>query len=65
MKKNGQYVGVDEKYVPEDEKYVANTEKQEKRQKKYTLLYLLPICLIMLFAIVMFIFIFSKIITRV
>ncbi len=24
MKKNGQYVGVDEKYVPDDEKYVDN-----------------------------------------
>ena len=24
MKKNGQYVGVDEKYIPEDEKYVDN-----------------------------------------
>ena len=22
MKKNGQYVGVDEKYIPEEEKYV-------------------------------------------
>lgn len=25
MKKNGQYVGVDEKYIPEDEKYVEES----------------------------------------
>ena len=29
MKKNGQYVGVDEKYVPEDEKYVDNNLNSE------------------------------------
>lgn len=29
MKKNGQYVGVDEKYIPEEEKYVDNSINQE------------------------------------
>lgn len=29
MKKNGQYVGVDEKYIPEDEKYVDNETNKE------------------------------------
>ena len=29
MKKNGQYVGVDEKYIPEDEKYVDNNLNSE------------------------------------
>ena len=29
MKKNGQYVGVDEKYVPQDEKYVDNDLNSE------------------------------------
>ena len=29
MKKNGQYVGVDEKYIPEDEKYVDNSTNNE------------------------------------
>lgn len=29
MKKNGQYVGVDEKYIPEDETYVDDTINSE------------------------------------
>lgn len=29
MKKNGDYVGVDEKYIPEDEKYVDNSANEE------------------------------------
>jgi len=29
MKKNGQYVGVDEKYIPDDEKYVDNSTNEE------------------------------------
>lgn len=29
MKKNGQYVGVDEKYIPEEEKYVDNSVNSE------------------------------------
>lgn len=29
MKKNGQYVGVDEKYVPQDEKYVDDNLNAE------------------------------------
>lgn len=29
MKKNGQYVGVDEKYIPEDEKYLDKEENNE------------------------------------
>lgn len=29
MKKNGQYVGVDEKYIPEEEKYVDNSVNNE------------------------------------
>lgn len=29
MKRNGQYVGVDEKYIPEEEKYVDNSTNEE------------------------------------
>ena len=29
MKKNGQYVGVDEKYIPDEEKYVDNETNKE------------------------------------
>ena len=29
MKKNGQYVGVDEKYIPKEEKYVDNETNKE------------------------------------
>lgn len=29
MKKNGDYVGVDEKYIPEDEKYVDNSANED------------------------------------
>ena len=29
MKKNGEYVGVDEKYIPEEEKYVDNETNKE------------------------------------
>ena len=39
MKKNGEYVGVDEKFIPEDEKYVdgkvvENKEKSKENAKK-------------------------------
>ena len=35
MKKNSEYIGVDEKFVPEDEMYVDDSvlEKKEKSQK--------------------------------
>lgn len=33
MKKNGQYVGVDEKYIPEEEKYVDNEANEEIKGK--------------------------------
>lgn len=33
MKKNGQYVGVDEKYVPEDEKYIDSSISNKGRKK--------------------------------
>ena len=36
MKKNGEYVGVDEKFIPENEKYVDYSilgSKQESKQK--------------------------------
>ncbi len=31
MKKNGQYVGVDEKYVPEEERYVEGDSKKDAK----------------------------------
>lgn len=35
MKKNGNYVGIDEKFIPEDEKYVdASLEMSNKERKK-------------------------------
>ena len=40
MKKNGEYVGVDEKFIPENEKYVdesilGNKEETEEKIKSY------------------------------
>lgn len=32
MKKNGQYVGIDEKYIPEEEKYVDNMTNNELKE---------------------------------
>ena len=32
MKKNSQYVGVDEKYIPEDEKYVDDDINNELKE---------------------------------
>lgn len=64
MKKNGEYVGVDEKFIPEDEKYVdesilGNKEKTYKTVKKIGIGYLCFIIIIFAFAIGMIIFIAS------
>lgn len=37
MKKNGKYVGVDEKYIPEDEKYVDNSLNDEIKNDMNTM----------------------------
>ena len=37
MKKNGKYVGVDEKYIPEDEKYVDNNLNDEIKNDMNTM----------------------------
>lgn len=37
MKKNGQYVGVDEKYIPDDEKYVDNKLNNEIKDDIYNI----------------------------
>lgn len=74
MKKNGEYVGVDEKFIPEDEKYVdesllGNKEETKKTIKKvakgFGIGYLVFIVIFLVIFIGMFIFagsfIFNKI----
>ena len=58
MKKNNQYVGVDEKYIPDDEKYIddKNNEKTKKIIKGIGIGYLA----IILIAIAVFVFIFMN-----
>lgn len=34
MKKNGNYVGVDEKFIPEDEKYVDESSEVSNTERK-------------------------------
>ena len=54
MKKNGQYVGVDEKYIPEEEKYVT----EDKNNKKIGIGYLAVVLFIFIIVIIVFVFIF-------
>lgn len=61
MKKNGEYVGVDEKFIPENEKYVdesllGDKEKAKKTAKRFTVGYLCFVFLIFAFVIGMVIF---------
>ncbi len=62
MKKNNQYVGVDEKYIPDDEKYIddKNNEKTKKIIKGIGIGYLAIILFIFLIAIAVFVFIFMN-----
>lgn len=65
MKKNGQYVGVDEKFIPEDEKYVdesllGNKEKSKKIIKNVGIGYLIFVAMVLIFVGGMFIFIISR-----
>ncbi len=66
MKKNGEYIGVDDEFIPEDEKYVdesiigdrkASNEKIKKVAKRIGIGYI--IFFIIIFAIVMGIIIFT------
>lgn len=68
MKKNGEYVGVDEKFIPENEKYVdesllGNKEESKKTIKKVAkgigIGYLVYIGFILAFVIGMMIFVFT------
>ena len=66
MKKNSEYIGVDEKFVPEDEMYVDDSvlEKKEKSQKTSKNILIGIICffgIVFLIFLIMFIFIFSGI----
>ena len=58
MKKNGEYVGVDEKFIPENEKYVdesllGDKEKSKKIAKKFAKGYLIFFVIFTIFAISM------------
>lgn len=64
MKKNSEFVGVDDKFIPEDEKYVDESilgNKQEARKtiKKIGIGYLCYVAIIFVLVITMIIFIFS------
>ncbi len=63
MKKNSDYVGIDEKYIPENEKYVEETIQYDKNKaKKYIkggiIVYLVVFCIIFLIVIGVFVFAF-------
>lgn len=67
-KKNGEYVGVDEKYIPEDEKYVdesllGNKEESKRKIKKIAkgvgIGYIVYVCLIVIISLVVFITVFK------
>lgn len=60
MKKNGEYVGVDEKYIPEDEKYVdesllGNKEESKRKIKKTAKSIAIGYILFIIFIFAMFI----------
>lgn len=60
MKKNGEYVGVDEKFIPEDEKYVdesllGNREESTRKIKKTAKSIAIGYILFVIFILVMFI----------
>lgn len=56
MKKNGQYVGVDEKYVPEEERYVeGDSKKNAKILKGVGIGYLAVIIFIFIIVIIAFV----------
>lgn len=57
-KKNGEYVGVDDKYIPEDEKYVSDSVVgKEKTEKKLATGYIicLAVFFVLFFGIIMFV----------
>lgn len=63
MKKNSDYVGIDEKYIPENEKYVEETIQYDKNKaKKYIkggiIVYLAVFGIIFLMVIGVFVFVF-------
>ena len=65
MKKNGEYVGVDEKFIPENEKYVdesllGDKEKAKNTAKKFAKGYLIFFVIFVIFAISLPIFIFTQ-----
>lgn len=59
MKKNTEYVGVDEKYIPEEEKYVEEPlQKKSKLLKGVGIGYISIVLFIFIITIVVFVFIF-------
>ena len=60
MKKNGEYIGVDEKYIPEEEKYVENSNKKGKKLLLgLGIGHLILMAIILIVVIVFMIFIFN------
>ena len=72
MKKNGQWVGVDEKYIPEEEKYTDESivgmttnemigkEKTKKILKGVGIGYLIFVSLILIMVITVFVVVISR-----
>ena len=65
MKKNGEFVGVDEKFIPENEKYVdesllGDKEKAKKTAKKFAKGYLIFFAIFVIFAMSMPIIMFTQ-----
>lgn len=65
MRKNGEYVGVDERFIPEDEKYVdesllGDKEKSKKIAKKFAKGYMIFFVIFMIFGISMPIFMYMQ-----
>lgn len=72
MKKNGQWVGVDEKYIPEEEKYtdesivgvttneMIDKEKTKKILKGVGIGYLIFVSLILIMVITVFVVVISR-----
>ena len=53
MKKNSEFVGVDEKFIPEDEKFVEDSNVSKKGSKKFLILILALPIIIVIFSIIM------------
>ena len=74
MKKNSQYIGVDDKYIPKDEKYVDDSVLGSKEESRKTIIkgvkifgigYMIVIGIILAIIIAAFVFSFSYYVTAI